>query len=182
MEPSSPPMRESKRVRYPSLPSSPEWTPSPKSTHAGKKITFCSTLKVEDIIHVLEYTAEELTATWYDAKEIQSFKTDRRETAKRMDQGGIEDDSDCHRGVESMTISGARIRYEHILVGVNSVLDEQELQDLDETENPEMLAHIYRLNTHQCEALAYEQGLIDEREAMLLLSSSRESDSIEAVS
>lgn len=165
--PVSPLMQNSKRIRYPLLVSGPVATPSRKKTSTGKKVAFCVTLKVEEIIHISDYSLEEMSATWYDAQEIKSFKEDRKDTAKRIDQGATTD-SDYHRGVESLTIAGARIRYEHILVGVNSVLDEQELQDLDGKENPEMLAHIYRLNTRQSEALAHERGLSDQREVMLL--------------
>jgi hypothetical protein len=161
-------MRNSKRVRYPVLVvSSPLTGKSRKKTSTGKKVAFCGTLKVDEIIHVSDYTPQEVNATWYNSMELRSFKADRRNIANRIDQG-VRSDSDYHRGVESLTVAGSRIRYESVLVGINSVLDEQELQDLDGKENAEMLAHIYRLNTHQSEALAHERGLSDEREVTVL--------------
>jgi hypothetical protein len=165
----SPQMRNSKRVRYPLLIPSPVTRQSRKISVSGRKIAFSGTLQVEEIIHVSEYTQDEVSSTWYDRKEIGSFKEDRKNAAKRIDQG-VSSDSDCLRGVESLTVAGARIRYESVLVGINSVLDEQELQDLDGKEDPEMLAHIYRLNTHQSEALAHQRGLSDEREVLKLSS------------
>lgn len=74
--------------------------------------------------------------------------------------------TDCLRGVEGMTLAGSRTRYENIRNGINTVLDEQELQDLDGKENPEMLAHIYWMNTAKCQEAAHKIALHDQSVVM----------------
>ena len=154
-------MKNPKRLLVPS----PATAPSPKRTSSGKKVGFNPILTIEDTIHIADYTPEERDATWYSTDEVKSFKAERKETAKRIDEGDASE-VECCRGAESLTIEGCQIRQESILIGINSVLDEQEMQDLDGTENPEMLAHIYRLNTQKSETLAHERGLEDEREVL----------------
>lgn len=129
-----------------------------KKRHRRKSsIQFCEYVEVFPTIHALDYTLAELVASWYDRNDLKTFKSDRAETGRRIDSGECLE-SDCVHGVESHTIEGFRIRRENILAGVNSVLNEQDLQDLDDCENQDMIAHIYRINTARCEQSARKRA------------------------
>ena len=65
---------------------------------------------------------------------------------------------DCMLGVESLTIDGCRERQANILAAVDSVMNEQDLQDLDDRENQDMIAHIYGLHTERCHVAARKRG------------------------
>eukprot|EP00934_Nitzschia_sp_Nitz4_P006605 Nitzschia sp. Nitz4//scaffold226_size53432//19493//20188//NITZ4_006697-RA/size53432-processed-gene-0.48-mRNA-1//1//CDS//3329542739//6595//frame0 len=142
-----------------------ECSGGPKKKGHRRRISWGNELIVDPIIHVNEYTPEEKSATWYGPNDLKSFKKERLEVARRID-GGKVTDSDCTRGVEHHTHSGSRIRNKNIVEGVNSVLDEQDLQDMDGKENPELLAHVYRLKTVRSQELARKRALKDELEVI----------------
>jgi hypothetical protein len=150
----------------PSLCSSTE--ESLQSCTKQRSLSFASSLEViQPTIHKEDYSPEEKAATWYGVKELKSFRRDRRETIKQVEEGNSDTDTNiCTRGVEALTKVGARRRHAVITLGLSSVLDEQELQDLDGKENPDMLAHIYKLHTLRSQAAAYERGLRDQQEVL----------------
>mmetsp|Transcript_31026 Transcript_31026/g.51669 ORF Transcript_31026/g.51669 Transcript_31026/m.51669 type:complete len:274 (-) Transcript_31026:447-1268(-) len=135
------------------------------STSGGRKqVSFAVAYKlVYETIHISEYTPDERCASWYNIRDLKSFKRDRRDTARRIDQGRMYDD-DCVRGVENATHSGSRLRHHHIVDGINSVLNEQDLQDQDGKWNPDSLAFIYRVASEESVHLARKRGLQDQTE------------------
>jgi hypothetical protein len=145
----------------PSLCSFPEKS---QSCSKQRSFRFASSLEViQPTIHKEEYSPEEKAATWYDVKEFRSFRKERRETVKQVEQGNSETDM-CTRGVEALTKVGAHRRHVAITLGLSAVLDEQELQEWDGKENPDMLAHIYQVHSLRSQAAAYERGLKDQQE------------------
>lgn len=136
---------------------------SRKRSNPQRKVVFSTKLEYTDTIHVLEYSQEERAAAWYDSNDSKAFRKDRRETALRADTE-LPLPTDCLRGVEAWTQQGARRRYAHIHTARHAVLEEQELQEWDGQDNPNMLAHIYRIHTMASQAAAYQQGLNDQRE------------------
>ena len=74
------------------------------------------------------------------------FRKERREVVHMIEQG-VNMGHICCRGVECLTKSGAKKRQNAILRGQLAVFDEQELQQLDGSQNPEVLAQIYKHHT-----------------------------------
>lgn len=110
-------------------------------------------VRVRDTIHRSDYTPEERVATWYNFADLKTFKRERKETARLMDDGLLslprfstetakrqslwDDDSSssseielsssyCARGCENCTETIGRIRYRHIADGWRAVLNTQE--------------------------------------------------------
>jgi hypothetical protein len=142
---------------------SPSAGKSRKRSNPRRKLVFSTKLEYTDTIHVLEYSQEERAAAWYDSNDSKAFRKDRRETVLRADQG-LPLPTDCLRGVEGWTQQGAHRRYDRIDTARYAVLEEQELQEWDGQDNPNMLAHIYRIHMMASEVAAYQQGLHDQRE------------------
>jgi hypothetical protein len=126
-------------------------------------VAFSESLEcIQTTINLTDYSSNEKAATWYDAKDIYIFRQHRRETVRKLEEGQI--GGCCIRGLERLTREGSRQRHERLVEGLNAVLDEQDLQEMDGREKPEMLAHIYRLHTLRSRVAAYERGLQDQQE------------------
>jgi hypothetical protein len=142
-------------------------------------------IRMVDTIHVTEYTPQEKYATWYTLQELKSFKKERKAIARRYDklqqQPGHHHDlhhdhphhrdhNDCRgydiRGIENSTARWGRIRHKHIVDGINSVLDEQDLQEQDGRSDPDTLAYIYCMVTSDSKHLARVRGEQDRIDAM----------------
>ena len=128
-----------------------------KRQRIQRSLHFCEFVEVFPVLHVEDYSDMEIEATWYSKQDFKKCKNDRIETAVRFESGEMLH-SDCMLGVESLTIDGCREREANILAAVNSVLNEQALQDLDDCENQDMIAHIYGLHTERCEIAARKRG------------------------
>lgn len=115
-----------------------------------------SLVRVRYTMSLSEYTLEERRATWYTYADLKSFKRERKDTARRIDNGVLSlplssiplphtveqmsqcdifiDDSVsssapieyCSRGVENCTEAICRVRYRHIAGGWRAVLTTQE--------------------------------------------------------
>jgi len=133
--------RNSRRV---SFASDAQW-PTTTTAHPRRKkalLSICGT------IHLNDYTLEERQASWYTLNDLRSFKRERKETARQIDNGllPLRDYADqpdhndiyvdtqsfstpveyCSRGAENCTEAMGRIRYRHICDGWRTVLNTQE--------------------------------------------------------
>ena len=128
-----------------------------KSLSSRKKVTFATVANGVCILSRHEYSVQEKVATWYTPAEFRLFKQERLEIARIMSLE-VPCDDICTRGLEALTTKGARQRSTNIAKGIKAVLDEQELQEYDGEENPEMLAHIYKLSTKKSITSALKRG------------------------
>jgi len=129
-----------------------------------RKLSFSALVQIVSIESTSDYSDDEVSATWYDLEELQTFKRDRLKTAELWDQQNRE--GLCLRGSENHTRKGSKRRNSNIARSIQAVLEEQDMQDLDEVENADMLAHIYRIHTAKAQAAARDRGLKDHEDAM----------------
>lgn len=135
--------RNSRRVSF--APAAQWSTASNSLQRCGNNDLF---LRVRETIHLTDYSNEERAATWYTIDDLKSFKKDRKDTARHVDNGLLslrqnahqtalsdifvdttsfsEPVEFCSRGVENCTEAVCRIRYRHICDGWRMVLNTQE--------------------------------------------------------
>eukprot|EP00531_Pseudo-nitzschia_arenysensis_P007440 CAMPEP_0116122272 /NCGR_PEP_ID=MMETSP0329-20121206/4127_1 /TAXON_ID=697910 /ORGANISM="Pseudo-nitzschia arenysensis, Strain B593" /LENGTH=442 /DNA_ID=CAMNT_0003616111 /DNA_START=140 /DNA_END=1468 /DNA_ORIENTATION=- len=135
--------RNSRRVTFAS---DARW-PTTDSAHP-RRYGKTSLIHICETIHLLDYTPEERHSTWYTLADLRSFKRERKETARQIDNGLIPlrqyaDQADhcdiyvdnmsfsmpveyCSRGAENCTEAMSRVRYRHICDGWRTVLNTQE--------------------------------------------------------
>lgn len=135
--------RNSRRVTFAS---DAQW-PITDSTHP-RRYGKTSLIHICETIHLSDYTPEERISTWYTLADLRSFKRERKETARQIDNGLIPlrqyaDQADhcdiyvdttsfsipveyCSRGAENCTEAMSRVRYRHICDGWRTVLNMQE--------------------------------------------------------
>jgi hypothetical protein len=147
----------------------------------SKRVRFLDTtgaIQVIKTIHVFDYTDEELSSSFYSAKDMRDFQQERRDLARMLDQGISVDEifvtRGCGvRGIETATYDGNRHRRGHISEAIHCVMLEQQLQYEDCNWNPDFIALIYRRVSEESQREARERGLKDEQEASEELESVR---------
>ena len=134
---------------------------------------------VRDTIHVSDYTPEERRASWYTFEDLKSFKKQRKETARQIENGLLslpslciplsqtsernyngdiyvdttsssEPIAYCSRGVENCTEANSRIRYRHICTGWKAVFNVQEVHKYKQ----QKMTRMSSFEKHQFDALA----------------------------
>jgi hypothetical protein len=128
-------------------------------------------VQVIETIHILDYTLEEMQATWYTKREMRVMKRERKELARLVDQGIMPEEillgtGDDVRGIESATVSGNRIRHKHIVDGIDSVMVEQDMQYEDCKWNADTIAYIYHVACESSMREAHIRAIIDEQVVM----------------
>jgi hypothetical protein len=130
------------------------------------RVSFAKSTKdinqVHETIHVSDYTREERRKTWYTIHDLKQFKKERKLLAKYYDKHHKHSsDAIDVRGIENATLQGSRIRRVHIIDGIASVLQEQDLQYQDCKYNVDALAYIYSCVSSESRYLAYQRGQQD---------------------
>jgi hypothetical protein len=154
--------------------------PKNSTSKNTKRVSFedTSPVQVFETIHMFDYTVDELSSSFYSAKEMRDFQQERRELARMLDQGMSPEDifetTGCDvRGIESATHNGNRHRRGHISDCIRCVMMEQELQYEDCYWNPDFIAHMYRRVCEESLREARKRGLNDEEEVLEDLESVR---------
>jgi hypothetical protein len=139
-----------------------------------RTLRFSEDLKViHPSIHIRDYTFRERRATWYNLKDLKRFKKERRSTTKRMNKGLSCKGYYCTRGLERSTEEAARIRYHIITKSIEAVMNEQTLQEMNHSRNPEKIARAYIVHSLPCQMAVYERAL-GYQEAVKVESQSKE--------
>ncbi|KAL3905327.1 MAG: hypothetical protein SGARI_004517, partial [Bacillariaceae sp.] len=127
-------------------------TTAASTTACAKQVRFPlrRAVQIIETIHLADYTSQEMEATWYNKKDMRIFKRERKELGRLVDQGIMPEEillgaGDDVRGIESATTSGNRIRHQHIVEGIDSVMVEQDLQYEDCKWNADAIAYIYHV-------------------------------------
>lgn len=138
-------------------------------TKQQNKISFCPKVKVNKIIHINEYTDDEINATYYHRDEMKSVRQQLRETVKILEEQPTADEfkesnSFSKRGAEFRTSEGARIRHRNKNIAWDALFDAQDAQFEDGVFDPEVLASIYSAATTHCQHAAHLLALKDQEE------------------
>ena len=139
-------------------------SPKPK-----KSVSFHSIVRASKVLHINNYTDEEIEATWYSDSDYAMMKADNRYTAQLFVSGMVQGDDDqyCRRGLESYTPDGSRRRKSNRAAATAAVLDEQDEQFDEGVFEPEYIAQVYKFESEHCQVLANTIALADQEAAQL---------------
>lgn len=130
-----------------------------------RKVSFFAGVKVRNILHINDFSDEEIATCWYRSREYAAMKAQTKSTLiVLLKHGGSDVDSNehCARGLEYKTRMGAMQRRTNKMSGWMAVLDLQSAQLCKESENTVAISEAYIAVTKQCAALAHSKGLMDE--------------------
>lgn len=108
----------------------------------SRRLTFKDFVHIRPTLHISDYTAHEMTSTWYSRKEMQHFKNDVSATAFHVRTGAYvrDDDYYCCRGIEVFCFREFALnRKGNKILGLKTVLDEQGRQEYLQILDPEAL-------------------------------------------
>jgi hypothetical protein len=142
-----------------------EFVASPAHTVALKSVYFCRVVKVARILHINDYTKQEIAACWYNDDECQATKDDIARCASRFLKHEDETGDFCRRGLEFRTPSGAQQRMDNKEIGWDSVLEVQEVQKEHNWHDPLYIARVYHEQTKHCLLAAHFQAFKDAKDA-----------------
>jgi hypothetical protein len=146
---------------------------SSRCNKSNKKVSFNRRVTYSQIIHLNNYTTEEIKACWFDGEEFHVMKTDARIAAARLVETGSiaagsnnDDNMQCGRGLESYVRSTRMLKRGNRMVARWEVLEEQELQFQQRRIDLERIAKIYEAASAAALAQARETGVKDELQQM----------------
>jgi hypothetical protein len=139
-----------------------------RSNLGRRTIAFSPTVTIFEVLHIGDYTMEEVQHVWYSRREIATIGRETKETTTLMMAGvNFCDDGDryCARGLESETDEGSHQMAHRIQEARDAVFDEQNLQLDENMYDPELLADIYFHCTSACQQEARHRASLDENDA-----------------
>jgi hypothetical protein len=136
---------------------------SPTSTR--RTISFSPDVAIHDVLHLNNYSTEEIESTWNSRREISAFKKENKNIAQNLVLPGDGDDDYCFRGLEGKTPRGALRKRQNRVNARSAVLWEQNRQTETGIRDPEAIADAYYDCTDHCQASAQMLGFRDEQDA-----------------
>jgi hypothetical protein len=147
---------------------------------AKKAVAFETTTKLYRTIHVSDYTADELNASWYNASDYAKIRSNVQSVLSKMDlrvEKSFERQFNSHsnrkyaalmRGLESLTASGAISKKLRRQEAIGGVLREQrrQLEEHGQLVDGLGLANVYSEYTRISMRLARELGHADEQDVI----------------
>ena len=128
-----------------------------------KNVSFASVVNTNSIIHINDFSPEEIKMTWYNREELRVIKAEAKIVANSLDK---ENTCLCLRGLEARTSAGARRKRQNRVEARGAVFFEQEMQDEDGYSDPDAIADAYFYSSERCQAEAQMLALRDQEEAM----------------
>ena len=131
-----------------------------------KSLTFAPKVRVRKIIHIDEFTDEEVSACYYQKEEMHRVRQELRATLQMFQIGELKEDTPhfTKRGTEHRTPDAARRRSINKQMASDAVFEEQGDQWEDGLIDSEMLASIYQSASSHCQAAAHKIALEYENE------------------
>ena len=130
-----------------------------------KTVSFSTCVKVRTTIHINDYTHEEIKAAWYAKEETSMICQDISTTIQLMFNGiDINEKYYCKRGLECLTLEGAKSKREKRRAAWDAVLNEQIDQQHHGVCDDGKIASIYMASASiQSHIHASKMGLADEK-------------------
>jgi hypothetical protein len=137
-------------------------SPNPKRSITFSPIdTMC-----HNVLHINDYSDEEIACAWYNAEELKTIMNDVIETLGMMNGGKhIPEETPwyCNRGLESFTREVSSRKRANRANALYAVLDEQNLQWEDDIGgDPEAIANAYSEITRHCQDAAVMKAIQDQ--------------------
>jgi hypothetical protein len=142
-------------------------SPKPK-----RSITFSPFVKFRNVLHINDYSDEELARARYDADELAAIKkTDVIYTLSMMKgETPVDNPWYCGRGLESFTREGSTIKRANKENAWDAVFDEQETQwELDFCD-PQAIANAYSEFSRDCQDAAVMKAIQQDQDMSLAAS------------
>lgn len=128
-----------------------------------KTVSFAAIVKSRNIIHINEYSSEEVSSSWYSREELREIKAEAKIIANSADSAN---DDVCLRGLEARIAAGARLKRQNRVQARAAVFFEQEMQEEDGYSDPDAIADAYFDSSERCQVEAQMVALRDQKEAM----------------
>jgi hypothetical protein len=131
-----------------------------------KSVSFSRDVRVYKVMHINNYTEEEIAATWNGASEIAGIKEKILATLSFLNSGNINSNNYvecCSRGLENLTDEGFKNRRRRREIAINAVLEKQDLRYEDNEIDDHLIAAIYSQHTRLSKTIARVVGLADEK-------------------
>jgi hypothetical protein len=128
---------------------------------SAKCVSFSDRISAIAMIHINDYTQEEIDETWYQKEDYKNMRKGMKQSIKFMVKYGIVDDDleFCSRGLE--TVADAEYRRQDKNEAFAAVYNEQQLQRIEGSDLSELIAMLYSVYTFPCQQTAYMQGVRD---------------------
>mmetsp|Transcript_10727 Transcript_10727/g.15784 ORF Transcript_10727/g.15784 Transcript_10727/m.15784 type:complete len:237 (-) Transcript_10727:304-1014(-) len=132
----------------------------------SKSVSFFPGVSVREVLHVNDYTDDEMILTWYRGEDYQKIKMSFYHVVQKISSGCWRGDTDqeTSRGLEYRHMEGSNRRKTNKLNGLMAVLDEQERQWKEGFEDDESIRAVYHMVTVDCAQSAYLMGINDEQD------------------
>lgn len=122
-----------------------------------KSVSFNEMVRAKKTLHLKNFSDQELDNYWYKPEDFAKMKGDVRFEAKLLENECL-DGNDCLNGLGVFTTSGAKRRSQNKRRAVAVVLEEQELQVEEGSNDPEYIADIYARTTTAARREAIESA------------------------
>jgi hypothetical protein len=136
---------------------------SRQSPKAKRSITFSPFATIHNVLHINDYSDEEIACAWYDADELETIKKIDVIYTLSMMKGGLRIPEDnpwyCGRGLESFTQEGSTIRRSNKEKAWDAVLDEQDSQRENGICDPQAIANAYSELSRDCQDVAVRKAI-----------------------
>ena len=138
-----------------------------------RTVRFQPTIQVHEVLHINEYTDDEVDATWYSEEETQSIKAEASELARKMNIRSTSSsprskgnkkmfDYDTIRGIEERSLERAQQLHYNRISALHAVLREQRNQNKQGTQDPtSAIRESYQAFTAGCRQAAVDMAMID---------------------
>ncbi|KAG7359761.1 hypothetical protein IV203_034859 [Nitzschia inconspicua] len=144
-------------------------------------VRFEQHVDVQEVPHLRDIPAEEVSATWYNSEDFNVIKKSLVVTLRLMLANKPVGSDQCTRGLEFRTPHGAKYRKKNKLEALTAVWNEQVAQWKDNVTDDEAIRRVYLEQSEKCRETARKFGLHDERAVQKYLGEDNLSDSDDSV-
>ena len=133
----------------------PEDDSSNKKNKRKTVVSFTKMVAQYHVLHLNDYTDDEIDACWYERCEMKAMKHEVKRTVKKIVNGTpLNDENDkflgeCAIGLEGFTPDGSQIKLSQRRDAIDALLDEQDDQIMYNFSNPQALADAYKEKTFE---------------------------------
>jgi hypothetical protein len=127
-----------------------------------KNVHFSEETSIHSILGRADYTADEVTSTWYNHADLKEMRDAARCEAKLLMAGLLQETMHTSaRGLEGRTTEGLTRKRRNRAEAANAVFDELDQQDEQGIVDDDALADIYFTFTERCQVAAQMMGMRD---------------------
>jgi hypothetical protein len=131
----------------------------------ASKVRFDGKVHRREILSREAYTADEAQRSWLSSDEKAKMAEKRYKTVKRMEAGKRPRQNSTFRGLETSTVRGAEHMTKTVEVTVDAVMDEQDRQWKENSDDWDRLAKVHNKVSKASKDLAIKRAKSDAREA-----------------